>query len=453
MATAPDPDLLPAGIVRCDAMGRMTYLNARMRAWLGVETDDDFLDRPFYSLLSPAGRIYFETHLRPMLMIEGECSEISLELVARSGARHRIYLSGRVEKDGGGQAGALHFACFEGTDRHRYEQELLLRRRKAEAYEAMVAASPDAIINIDPQLRILTWNGAAERLLGYSAGDVLGRPLHPLIVFDEHRAEMEGQIATVAGGQRVTVETVRRHRDGSAVPVEASLARITDERGVFAGVVSILRDITERQRNERTIRILNREVMHRSKNLLAVVGSMATMTAHHTASDAFVSVFRERLVSLSNNLTLLVERDWKTIDLQELISRQLMHLGPAALSRVEIDGPPLNIEPDKAEALGMAFFELSTNALKYGALASPEGDIAISWTPDGGDGNRYSLHWRERTTLPVAPPTRQGFGSRLTGRMLEMAIDGTVTAEYAPGGLSWRCDFVPMDSPSPEGPV
>ena len=115
------------------------------------------------------------------------------------------------------------------------------------------------------------------------------------------------------------MDTARKHKDGSPVPVEASIARIKDERGDFAGAVSILRDITERQRNERTIEVLNREVLHRSKNLLTVAGSMAAMTARHTAPEEFVSVFRQRLSSLGNNLTLLVERNWGTVGLEDLV--------------------------------------------------------------------------------------------------------------------------------------
>lgn len=438
MEATPALDLLPAGIAQCDAMGRITYLNARMLDWLSVDTAADYLGRPFYSLLSPAGRIYFETHLRPMLMVEGQCSEISLELVAEDGARHRIYLNGRVDRNGADGAQVIHFVCFEGTDRHRYEQELLLRRRKAETYEAMVDASPNAIINVDPDHRILTWNAAAQRLLGYSADEAMGKTLHPLIVPDAQRAEMQGQIDAVARGTPVTVETVRRHKDGSTVPVEASIARIKDERGGFAGAVSILRDITERRHNERIIKTLHREIMHRTKNLLTVVSSMAMMTQQHTRPEDFVSVFRERLLSLSNNLTLLVERNWDRIDLHELIRLQLAHLGPAALSRIEIGGEGVSLAADKAEALGMAIFELSTNALKYGALSTPGGSIHIhlEHRPDG-----YTLHWREATDTPITPPTRKGFGSQLTGRMLEMSVKGSVTVEYAPGGLRWRCDF------------
>ena len=432
-------DLYPVGLVDCDAAGRITYLNARMRDWLEAGDGAALLGRPFYALLTPAGRIYFETHLRPMLMLEGGIEEISLELISATGRRTRIYLSGRVAAD---DANAVHLVCFGGADRQRYEQELLLRRRKAEAYEAMVAASPDAILNIDTEQHILAWNAAAERLLGHSAEQALGRTLHPLIVPDDRQAEHADQLAAIADGHAVTVETARRHRDGSAVPVEVSMARITDERGVQSGAVIILRDITERQRQERIIQTLNSEVLHRSKNLLAVVGSIATMTARSTGQGDFARVFQERLTSLGNNLTLLVDRNWGAVALDALIESQLAHLGARALSRVRVEGPEVPLDPGKAEGLGMALFELSTNALKYGALSGDAGRIAITWAAQDADG-AIALNWREAMDGPCTPPTRKGFGSDLTGRLLESRLGGRVTADFTPTGLHWTCIFTP----------
>ncbi len=439
----PDPDRVPAGMVTCDPAGRVTYLNGRMLAWLEAEDAADYLGRPFYAMLAPAGRIYFETHLRPMLMIEGRVSEISLELAAASGARHRIYLSADVETDGDGAVRAIHAVCFEGTERHAYERELLLRRRKAEAYEAIVAASSDAIVNVDARLTILSWNAAAERLLGHTRREAIGKTLPTLIVPEDRRGELDALLRRVAAGEAVTVETVRRRKDGTEIPVEAGISRIRNERGEFIGSVGILRDITERKRSERIIETLNREVLHRSKNLLSVVGGMASMTFRHTGPDRFINVFSERLTSLANNLTLLVERNWGEVALDRLITQQLAHLGPEAMARVVLDGPAVSIAPDKAEALGMAMFELSTNAVKYGALSVPTGRILIHWRRmEDGSGN-LSLTWRESGLSEVTPPSREGFGSLLTGRMLEISLSGKVEATYAPGGLSWHCAFSP----------
>ncbi len=439
---ASDLDQYPVGLVDCDAVGRITYMNAQMRDWVPAASGESLLGKPFYGLLSPAGRIYFETHLRPMLMIEGVISEISLDLLAPAGQRKCIYLSGRTKLDADGQIVSLHLVCFSGDDRRRYEEELLLRRRKAEAYEAMVAASPDAIINVDTQQRIQSWNDAAERLLGYCVEEALGQQLYPFIIADDRRVENEEQMQAVANGEAVTVDTARLHKDGSSVPVEASIAGINDEKGTHIGAISILRDITERQRNEATIQTLNREVVHRSKNLLAVVNGIASMTLRSTPQDAFAEVFQNRLASLGKSLNLLVERSWGNIALDVLIARQLDHLGEKALSQVRVDGPKVEIEPYKAEAIGMAIFELSTNAIKYGALSNPDGRIEISWQQDIDD-QSIVMQWCEQTDAGCTPPTREGFGSKLTGVLLERAVMGQVMADYTPEGLHWQCKFIP----------
>ena len=434
-------DLVPAGIVFCDALGRMAYLNETMLRWLSADTSDGYIGRPIYTLFSPAGRIYFETHLRPMLMIEGRCSEISLELAPPSKTRQRIYLNGNVEHDADGQIAALHFVCFEGADRHRYEQELLLRRRQAEEYEAIVAASPDAIIYVDPNLKIVSWNAAAEHLLGYSEEEVLGKDLHPLTVFDEHLTGELEQIRMVKSGAPVTVETTRKHKDGKSVPVEASISWIKDEHGDSRGFITLLRDISERKRNEQTIKVLNQEILHRSKNLLAVVSGIATMTLRYTPPENFSDAFGQRLSSLGKSLSLFVDRTWDRVELGTLVRQQLDHLGSEAMARIDITGPTINIGPDIAEALGMAIFELSTNALKYGALSVADGRIAIHWQGRDAQGEAVSLVWRETGVRIVEEPKRQGFGSLLTGHMLEATLSGEVNTEYTPVGLSWRCDF------------
>ena len=441
MGSGPNSDQLPVGIVTCDATGRMTYLNKRMLDWLGAESAAPFLDRPFYTVLSPAGKIYFETHLRPMLVIEGHCSEISLELRNQANVGHRIYLSGSVERDATGDIKAIHLICFEGTDRHSYEQELLLRRRKAESYGAIVAASPDAIVNVDAHNTVLSWNAAAERLFGYQEDEALDRTLAALIELDDQTDDTHNIAYASDADQIATAEINRRTKTGDIVPIEASIAKITDERGNFAGSVQILRDITERKRTEKTIQTLNLEVLHRSKNLLAVVKSLATMTVRHTDPADFLDVFQQRLSSVANNLELLVQRNWTTVDLGALITQQLAHLGPETQDRITINGPVEQLSPNHAEALGMAFFELSTNALKYGALATPDGTVDVTW--DKTDEDVLTLRWTETGAENVSAPTRSGFGSMLTGTLLRAAVSGSVDAQFQSDGLIWTCVFTP----------
>lgn len=417
----------------------MTYLNATIVQWLGADSPASYLGHPFYTLLTGAGKIYFETHLRPMLIIEGRCQEISLEVVGASNSRLRIYLSGSVTKNAAGEIDAIHLVCFEGTDRHHYEQELLRRRRQAESYEAIVAASPDAIINVDADRKVLAWNAAAERLLGYTQEEVLGRQLTDLIELREQVEDIRDTFALADNDQSVTAETVRRTKAGDTIPVESSIGRIKDERGNFAGTVEILRDITDRKRNEQTIKTLNREVLHRSKNLLAVVQGIANMTARHTAHEEFTQVFSQRLGSIARNLELLVDRNWTTIGLGSLVRQQLAHLGADTMDRVTLCGPEIQVNAAHAEALGMAIFELSTNAVKHGALGTPDGSVEVSWTKSAC--KTVSLTWRETGVSVDETPKRTGFGSMITGDLLEAALGGEVSAKFLPEGLVWSCTF------------
>ena len=87
-------------------------------------------------------------------------------------------------------------------------------------------------------------------------------------------------------------------------------------------------------------------------------------------------------------------------------------------------------------ALGIAFNELATNAVKYGAFANETGSILIAWTLEPkAEGNRLVLHWQEKDGPPVTPPSRKGFGSRVLERGLAHELEGTVHLDYRPSGV------------------
>ena len=100
-------------------------------------------------------------------------------------------------------------------------------------------------------------------------------------------------------------------------------------------------------------------------------------------------------------------------------------------------------------ALGIAFNELATNAVKYGAFSNGAGSILISWniepTPEG---NRLILRWQEEGGPPVAPPSRKGFGSQVLERGLAHELEGSVHLDYQPGGVVFT-----MNIPAPSGAV
>jgi two-component sensor histidine kinase len=113
--------------------------------------------------------------------------------------------------------------------------------------------------------------------------------------------------------------------------------------------------------------------------------------------------------------------------------------------RFVIAGKNARFPPKAALALGIAFNELATNAVKYGAFANGTGSILISWTIEPTpEGNRLLLHWQEKGGPPVTPPSRKGFGSRVLERGLAHELEGTVHLDYRSGGV-----VCTMDIPAP----
>ena len=109
-------------------------------------------------------------------------------------------------------------------------------------------------------------------------------------------------------------------------------------------------------------------------------------------------------------------------------------------SRLELTGPDVVVSAEAAQAIGLAIHELTTNAIKYGALSLPTGKVKMSWAFDGdADAPRQLfLNWIEQGGPPVVPPSRKGFGHVVFDDMIERSLNAKVAVEFAPSGLNWR---------------
>jgi PAS domain S-box-containing protein len=206
-------------------------------------------------------------------------------------------------------------------------------------------------------------------------------------------------------------------------------------------VYGVSMDITERKEHEAHVRFLMSEISHRSKNLLAVVQAIAAQTARASSSSAdFAADFSARLKSLASSVDLLVQQEWRGVSMKELVHSQLGHYAGTS-DRVVIKGPNVLLTPLSAQYLGMALHELSTNAVKYGALSGSEGHIRIGWRfGKVRDRQRFQMTWVERGGPPAAPPQHKGFGHLVIERMVAEALQGKVKLEFAAPGLSWSLD-------------
>jgi two-component system, chemotaxis family, CheB/CheR fusion protein len=203
--------------------------------------------------------------------------------------------------------------------------------------------------------------------------------------------------------------------------------------------VSVATDIAERKAMEDQANFLLRELSHRSRNLLTVVQAIAELTVRNAASlETFKKAFIDRLRALAASNDLLTANPGDGVPLDRLIRRQLAPFVDLSTARVEIDGPETSVSADATQSIGLALHELATNAVKYGALSSPNGKIRIRWGIEHGDGELVlRLRWTECGAPPVVEPTRKGFGQIVVKQMIESALSGSVQILYEPTGILW----------------
>lgn len=195
---------------------------------------------------------------------------------------------------------------------------------------------------------------------------------------------------------------------------------------------SRLRVGVQRIRAEEQQDFLNKEIVHRLKNTLAMVQSIANLTLKDHLEPGAINVFARRLTALGSAQSALLEEATSPVDLAELVNRVLNAAG--VTERYKANGPAVRLGPRSALSSSLLLHELTTNALKYGAL-SGEGTIEIDWKIEEREGQQHlDLNWNERGGPPAEKPTSKGFGSRLI--RMGLAGSGGSKLDYGPEGLS-----------------
>ena len=157
--------------------------------------------------------------------------------------------------------------------------------------------------------------------------------------------------------------------------------------------------------------LLARELQHRTKNLLAVIQSIASVSLSDGAGrEAYLA----RLHALGRAQDLLLEGDGRGASIKDLVAQILDSFG----QRVTTDGPPVHLSATTAQGFALILHELATNAAKHGALSVPTGKVTVHWLPEAGSRPALRFRWCERGGPPALPPTRKGFGTTV----LEVAV-------------------------------
>jgi PAS domain S-box-containing protein len=322
------------------------------------------------------------------------------------------------------------------TARKHFEEQLLASE---ERFRGIFENAPTGISISDIDGNFVQCNPAYEKILGYQLEE-LRNASFTMLVHPDDRAVNLAQMERLVRQEIPYFEIFNRsiHKSGRIVWVHKFVLMLKDREGHPVNIVALVTDMTERKRQEEQIRLLMREVNHRSKNLLAVVQSVARQTAIHGDPQSFAQRFSERLQGLAASHDLLVHNSWQGVGLEELVHSQLSHFKDLVGGRIVLSGPHLRINAAAAQSLGMALHELSVNAVKYGALSNRTGTVNITWAvEDAPGGKRFSLAWQEKGGPPVTEPDHSGLGSLILTRLVEQSLGAEVKLELAREGLSW----------------
>ena len=215
---------------------------------------------------------------------------------------------------------------------------------------------------------------------------------------------------------------------------------IMGANGEVTGIFIEGNDVTDHVLTEQRQALLIRELHHRVRNTLATVQGVMNTTAKTSANiEEFQVAFSGRIASLANTHAVMTEQLHQSVSFQQLLTQELGPYSDDQGLRIRLTGPAVDLPSQIAVPLGMAVHELTTNAVRHGALSLEEGRIEVGWDLIEKDGEPALLcEWNEFAGPPVTPPSRDGFGSMLLKRVLSQQIRADVKVDFAPEGFRLR---------------
>tara|TARA_E500000305_G_scaffold14367_1_gene10010 strand:- start:14787 stop:15830 length:1044 start_codon:yes stop_codon:yes gene_type:complete len=219
-------------------------------------------------------------------------------------------------------------------------------------------------------------------------------------------------------------------------------------------IMTTIIDLTEERRRERTLKALLRELSHRSKNLLAIIQSIATQTARHSGTlDGFLTKFRGRLYSLSQSQDLITDSSWTGAQFRDLATQQIEKYITEDHSGITVDGDNPWLSPNEALHVGLALHELVVNAASHGGTAKATTHVNLTCQSEQlGSRQQIAILWKETRLEGQVTETGAGagveaeaqngrFGSIVLERIVPNAVDGAADYRIASDHVTYDLTF------------
>lgn len=308
-----------------------------------------------------------------------------------------------------------------------------------------MGASKIGVWTIEESTNHLDWDARFGELTGFEKHD---RPRlqsdfleH---ILEEDRAKFEQSLKAVREASEPQELEIRiSPPDRGLIWLQIRCVRVNTNG--LSMIVGIVADVTERKENKERSEFMMRELDHRVKNLLAIILSIAEITARSNSDiDTYKNDFRGRLESMARTHNLLAQTQWSGSDLADLVKEEVSSL--AREGAVSLEGPFLEIAPAAAQSLAMFFHELTINALRHGALSNESGCVCIRWKRLGeGSEDRLRLTWEERGGPPVLEPSTEGFGGKVINRIVKRQLRAEVETHWDEEGFVMTA-LIPMET-------
>jgi PAS domain S-box-containing protein len=222
-----------------------------------------------------------------------------------------------------------------------------------------------------------------------------------------------------------------RRPDGGVRWCLGTAVAVTDAAGRISRIRGITMDITERKEAEDRQSLLAREVDHRTRNALAVVHAIVSLTRAADV-DQFSAAVEGRIQALARAHSLLSESRWRGAKIADVLQSELAAFRTPNPERVRISGRSLSLHPSAVQALVLAVHELVANAAKHGALSVPFGSVHVAWEQQGDE---LALRWTECGGPGPHSQPPEGFGMRIIRASVETQLCGAVAFEWRPDGM------------------
>jgi two-component sensor histidine kinase len=303
--------------------------------------------------------------------------------------------------------------------------------------ETMLAQKHAICVFWGDQLNML-YNDAYAPLLGAKEDGALGQPASE--IWSDIWMDIKPFVDQALSGQGTWAEelplTMTRNGFEEETYWTFSYSPLR-ERGKVMGMMNVALDATSGVIARRAQDALQKELVHRVKNTLAVTAAVVSSTLRQaTTIEQARATIADRITALGNAQELLLGTAGDT-PIRGIVQAAInAHLdGP---ERALIAGPDVRVASQQAVGLSMAVYELATNAVKYGALSNDAGRIGITWDID--ESGKFRFVWQEMGGPTVQPPTRTGFGSRLTNKIVAAYFEGEGRTLYNSDGVRFELE-------------